>query len=502
MKKFFTLFFLLTLFFTPIAFAEETTPPASVNIHLKIFTSSSVFYDNDINVLPCNNDNNITELLSITAYCAILQSGVDNSWNWEWAPGAFLNSLGGISGFTTEDGSGSPVYHYWSWSINGNEGMVAMNQYELQNNDSVVLEFIDPQEEIVIPATETVSPYYSQSTEEEFSNFFDLEKGFDFLISNQKENGSFGEELYTDWSTIALMSTDKYQDTKIRLIKYYTSNSFSSPLLTDNERYSMALMSLGLNPYNTNGENYIEKISKSFDGEQFGDKNEDNDDIFAILVLNKAGHHDNEILTKGLNFVLKRQRADGSWDGNPDMTSAGIIALSPFREKPEIKESLERAENFLEKEQEKDGGWGNISSTSWATQGILALGEKPETWTKNDESPLEYIARQQDKDGGIKGDLLENRVWETSYVLVSLSEKTWNEILQRFDKPKIETNPIAAGPIVEKINNSHLANFTKKVQEFQKTEIENIETQNIITDENSIQKTSWFRRLLGRIFGF
>ena len=47
----------------------------------------------------------------------------------------------------------------------------------------------------------------------------------------------------------------------------------------------MALMSLGLDPYNTNGENYINKIISGFDRKQFGDASVDNDDIFALITL-------------------------------------------------------------------------------------------------------------------------------------------------------------------------------------------------------------------------
>ena len=42
---------------------------------------------------------------------------------------------------------------------------------------------------------------------------FDLEKAFEFIILQQKENGSFGENLYTDWTAVALAGGN-YQNEK------------------------------------------------------------------------------------------------------------------------------------------------------------------------------------------------------------------------------------------------------------------------------------------------
>src|SRR3989338_11044181 len=139
MKKtiiFATLIINLTfLSFLGVAYADTA-------IHLDIKTPTSTLYDQDITVSPCDSDNAGT--LKITAYCAILQSGIQNDWNWAWAPGAFLNSLDNIAGYTTKDKNNNDVYHYWSWSLNSTEGTTGLNQYELQSNDLISLDFIDP----------------------------------------------------------------------------------------------------------------------------------------------------------------------------------------------------------------------------------------------------------------------------------------------------------------------------------------------------------------------
>src|SRR3989339_583383 len=122
-KKFLLTALILSVSMTGAAHAEETPAvPEPVTIHLTIATNTESIYDQDIAVDACNSDNGETSDLKITAYCAILQSGIQNEWNWDWAPGAFLNSLGDIAGFTTKDKDNNDVYHYWSWSLNNTEG--------------------------------------------------------------------------------------------------------------------------------------------------------------------------------------------------------------------------------------------------------------------------------------------------------------------------------------------------------------------------------------------
>ena len=43
----------------------------------------------------------------------------------------------------------------------------------------------------------------------------------------------------------------------------------------------------------------------------------------------------------------------------------------------------------------------------------------------------------QDTDGGIKNENLNNKIWETAYVASILSDKTWNQIMQKFEKPVV-----------------------------------------------------------------
>jgi len=492
MKKVIKVFFIIMILFVGSPVWADTT------VYLDIKTPTSTLYDQDITVTPCDSDNDNATPEIATAYCAILQSGIQNDWNWAWAPGAFLNSLGNIAGYTSQDKDNHDVYHYWSWSLNGTEGTTGLNQYELQPSDLILLDFIDPAPEptpstgsasccsadFPLSVANTAIPTFS------IKPIFDLKKAFDFLNAQQKENGSFGEDLYTDWTALALASGNS-QDQTIKLIKYFGEAKIFGSLLTDYERHAMAIMAIGLNPYNTNGENYIKKITSSFDGKQFGNINEDNDDIFALIVLQNAGFiQTDKIINDDINFILSKQKDDGSWDESVDMTGATLEALAIFSTIPGVGESLEKAKEFLRQNQKDNGGWNNVSSTAWGLEGIVALGGKPENWIKNGNTPLDYLATRQDIDGGIKGEYLQNRIWETAYVVSALSGKTWNQIMQKFEKPEIPTEIKIAVKSPKKII---------KKETLTATTINTIAPSSAPT-QTEVPKKNWFRNLLDKIF--
>ena len=336
---------------------------------------------------------------------------------------------------------------------------------------------------------------------------FDIKRAFDFLSSQQKIDSSFGEDIYTDWATIALSSNPEISRPNLdKLAIYFAKNKLNGTLLTDYERHAMALMSLGMNPYYANSENYIEKITSSFDGAQFGDATQDNDDIFALIVLQNAGYtQDEKMIIDTINFILSKQKENGSWDENVDMTGAGMEAISVYKENEKVKTALDKARKFLE-EKKINGNWENISSTAWALQGILALDEN----TK--DSAREYFGENQDEDGSVKVDSIQNKIWQTSYVLTSLSGKTWNQIMQKFEKPKIEPE-IEIAQIPQKETIKAEEKKIVKVIKNDKKKLENLATQ-IVTapikavidnlDEEKmpepVKKESWFRRLIKKIF--
>lgn len=293
---------------------------------------------------------------------------------------------------------------------------------------------------------------------------FSVEEALAYLKSVQSTDGSFGDsDMYTDWAAIAYGAGNISGSYKSSLLEYLSSNNSISSLITDNERRTMALMALGENPYSFHDKNYIDAIVKEFDGTQFGDTELINDDIFALIPLGKAGYDkDDNIITKTIDFIISKKESDGSWEGSVDVTAAVIQALVPFGSVDGISEALSDAETYLKNTQASDGGWGNVSSTSWAIQAENALNV---SWTKNDKSGLDYLAKQQtnaDNNGAVlsSSETPENAIWATSYAIPAGLGKTWNEIMESFSKPKNEEN---------NLNNSNKNSNKKEEKEVETT---------------------------------
>jgi hypothetical protein len=469
--------------------------PDSVNIHLKIISGENSLYDNDISTVACDSDNDSETAETVTAYCAILQSGLSSNWNWDWAPGAFVNSIGDITGYTTKDKDNKDIYHYWSWSLNGVYGETGLNQYELKPNDSILLEFVpveevetipEPEPEVVAPSSSGSSGHSHSSSSSPIKREFSLSNALSFLLINQKVDGSFSGDMYTDWGAVAVAQAgDGAEPLKKKIYNYLLNQNFTANVFMDNERHAMALMALGINPYSGTKINYIEKIVKSFDGQQIGDVSNYNDDIFGLIVFQNAGYtKDDEIISKTISNIISQQSSDGSW-GGVDMTSAGIMALENFEEVDGVKNTITKGFEYLISQQKIDGGFENSFSTSWATQALSLNNSYEEQLNK----AIDYLAEQQQDDGGVNiySDLIENRVWATAYVIPAVLKLSWNDILNDFPKQEIVVPPKQClGEEEKKIEKiSQPVKITKKTKEIKPVFSE--ETEEKIIPANNLQ---------------
>lgn len=263
----------------------------------------------------------------------------------------------------------------------------------------------------------------------------DAAAALSFLTANQNPDGSFATPLLTDWAAIAFGATREQEPGEATLRAYLTEmRGFKS--LTDYERHAMALMALGIDPYNGT-EDYIETIVSYFDGEQFGEPSQVNDDIFALIPLQRAGYGaGDEMIARVASFIVSKQRSDGSWDASTDLTAAAIQALHPVRALPGVESTLTRATDYLHREQHSDGGFGNSFSTSWALQAIHALGENTAQWQPSNQSPQNHLSSAQAADGGLEATSdVRTRVWATAYAIPAVLEKPWHDILASFKKP-------------------------------------------------------------------
>lgn len=428
--------------------ALETTLPITIpsipstSIHLKIISGTNSLYDKDISVTACDSDNNPDTPDTITAYCAVLQSGLISKWNWAWAPGAFVDSIGDIIGYTSKDKDGKDVYHYWGWSANGSMGMTGLNEYIPKVSDVILLEFIDPQPEVIVPTSNGSgggSVYVAPD------KVFSVLNALNFLSQNKNSDGDFGGSMYTDWVAIGA-SAGNSTTLKSSILNYLISNPINSNTITDYERRAMALMALGVNPYTGTDVNYINKIITSYDGTQIGDSSLSNDDIFGLIVLQNAGYTKNdEIIKNVISFVIKNQSSNGSW-GSVDMTAASIESLNSFKSLSGVSESISKGELYLITEQKSDGSFGNPSSTSWAVQ-ALSLNN---SYSAQVDKAIKYLAVEQYTDGGLgSGDVISNRIWDTSYAIPAVLKLSWGNIMESFLKEEIIKTTVS--PIKDEI---------------------------------------------------
>ncbi len=257
-----------------------------------------------------------------------------------------------------------------------------------------------------------------------------------YLVSKQNDDGSFDSPFLSDWVAIAFATADP-GDAKVKLVEYMRTATPTLSSVTDYERHAMALLALGINPYSDTSVDYITPIVEAFDGKQVGDIHLDNDDIFALFPLLRAGYsaYDN-IIQKIITFILSAQQSNGSWDNSVDMTASAIQALVQVRMLPDVSLSLIRAEGYLRGEKPDGDGSINSFSTSWVRQAISALSWTPSGWTPNSFTKEDHLAKLQQSDGGVEPESSgkQTRVWATAYAIPAALGKSWPMILQSFPK--------------------------------------------------------------------
>lgn len=318
-----------------------------------------------------------------------------------------------------------------------------------QNSPSITVEILEEQNVSTQPLEEETEPPTTVgggggTNQVPTYNNLDIQKAIQYLNSNQT-NGNFNSTLYTDWAAIAFGAYNKNHPTAILIKDYLLTDPDPTAgfnPVSDYARRAMALMSLGINPYTDTPTNYIKKIVDSFDENQIGDPNLFNDDIFSLVVLNKAGYSEtDEILQKTIDFILSKQ-TNGNW-GDLDLTAAAVQALNPFYSRPNVNTSVDQALAYLKSQQQTDGNFNNNSfSSSWIIQAASARGLSEEEWVKKTQ---DYLAKKQTENGSIT----EN-VWATTQAIPAALNKDWPSILMSFGK----INPSPEQIISESIDNS------------------------------------------------
>ena len=282
---------------------------------------------------------------------------------------------------------------------------------------------------------------------------FNVDRGVQFIVGEQTDNGAVGRSnMVNDWSAIALSAQNYNQAARDKIKSYLMTNPPAGDAVTDSLRRAMALMALGINPYDVAGVNYIQPIIDGFAGGYLGKKEFINEEVFALLVLRQAGFGRGEkIITTLMDQVMAAQQDNGSWADSTDMSAAAIQAMLTVRNLADVETAIERAEAYLRTQQTDYGGFNDSEfSTAWAIQAIAALGKSEADWYKNSLTPGEFLGAKQDKkDGGMSPLLpLDMRLWSTATVIPAALNKSWLELLTEFPKGEIR-EPITALTVPE-----------------------------------------------------
>jgi len=309
---------------------------------------------------------------------------------------------------------------------------------------------------LLLSAGLTVPAIYTMPKNETYSVEFPMSpedgkiiKAVNFLRSREKENGEIGDPMTTAWAAMAFCSANA----DVGNIPSYLENSIKTldpEKATDWERHALAIVACNGNPRNFGGINFVEKIKSFYDGEQIGSKSLLNDDVWGIISLISCGvEKDDPIIQNVRDYIIEHQNSDGGWGvgvaggSDVDSTSATIMALISSgvdRDSSIIKKAL----SFLREQQLDNGGfssWGiaNSASTSWAIMAISCAGEDPNKWTKNGNSPVDYLLSLQSDDGSFKwNETLDlNPEWMTSYAIPALLGKYYP--IKIYHSPQVET---------------------------------------------------------------
>jgi len=168
---------------------------------------------------------------------------------------------------------------------------------------------------------------------------------------------------------------------------------------------------------------------------------------FAVIALRAAGASGG--LETTISWLAKVQNDDGGWGDVPGQPSNADVTGSVMQALPTAKVS-QSALSYLRKHQRPDGGFvlggsgsANSQSTSWAAQGMIAVGADPASASSGGKSALAYLAARQASDGHYRYSASSDQTpaWVTSQALVAVAGKS-----MPIEAPPREPSPTTVSP--------------------------------------------------------
>ena len=262
-----------------------------------------------------------------------------------------------------------------------------------------------------------------------------------WLLSAQNGDGGWGSSAdegsgaaMTGWAMLGLEAAGRnpYDVTRRGRspLDFLRGNMREVTSTGDIARTILALQGAGADPRSFGGRNLISDLLKrrrdngSFEGWP-------GTTAFSVIALRQAGATGG--LDKTLSWLARVQNDDGGWGDVPGSPSTADGTGAVMQAMPAT-EAAERGLSYLRRAQRPSGGYVtggngalNSQSTGWAVQGILAVGARVSSVKTQGNSPYDYLAARQERDGRYRYSSSSDQtpVWVTAQVLVAVSGKSF-----------------------------------------------------------------------------
>jgi len=198
----------------------------------------------------------------------------------------------------------------------------------------------------------------------------------------------------------------------------------------DFARTILALEGAGVDPRSFGGRNLVEALLKrrrangSYEGWP-------GSTAFAAIALRAAGATGG--LEQTLAWLAQVQNDDGGWGDVPGSVSTADGTGAVMQAMPDTKAARDGLD-YLRRAQRPNGGFPtggngavNAQSTAWAVQGMLAVGTDPASIREGGDSGLDYLTARRAEDGhyAYSAESDQTPVWVTGQVLTAVAGKSF-----------------------------------------------------------------------------